>query len=79
MSTRTEQLIAQKEKEIEQLRATQYEADILTTINDKKHTEEQLYTVADAFCKNYERKVRQNNLVKARQAKASQTQSAPAS
>lgn len=75
MSTRTEQLIAQKQKEIEQLRETQYEQDIISVLNDKKHTGEQLYQVADAFCKNVERKMRQANLVKAREARKNQPHS----
>lgn len=68
MSTRTEQMIAQKLKEIEQLRETQYEADIVAVLN-KKHTTDELYAVADAFCKNLEKRQRQANLVKAREAR----------
>lgn len=69
MTTKAQQLIQQKEKEIEEIRAKAFEQDIIDVLSRKTHTEEELYAVTSAFDTNYERKMRQANLVKARQAK----------
>lgn len=80
MSSRTEQLIQQKVKEIEELRATQYTQDIIDVLQNKKHTAEELYGVCKAFTANIEKGMRQHNLEVARQArKNKQETSAPVS
>lgn len=66
MSTKTEQLIAQKEAELAQIRATQYTQDLIEVLQNKKHTEGELYAVSKAFTAYVEKKMRQANLSKAR-------------
>ena len=80
MSSKTEQLIKAKLEEIEHLKATQYSQDIIDVLQNKKHTEEELYVVCDAFTAYVEKKQRQANLEKARaEKKIKNTPSAPAS
>jgi hypothetical protein len=68
-ATKAQQLIQQKEQEIEEIRRHAFEQDIVDVLSNKKHTEAELYAVTSAFDANYERKMRQTNLVKAREAK----------
>ena len=66
MSTQTERLIAQKMEEIERIKATQYSQDIIDVLQNKRHTEEDLYAVCLAFTGFVNKKKRQDNLIKAR-------------
>lgn len=72
MSTKTEQLIAQKQKEIEQLRESAYRQELIDVLSDKKSTEETVATASKAFFDNYMKKKRQENLQKARAEKDKQ-------
>lgn len=67
--TKAQEAIQRKEQEIEQIRSSAFTQDIIDVLQNKKHTEEELYAVCNAFTGNYERKMRQANLVKARNAK----------
>jgi len=69
MSTRTEQLIANKLKEIEELKNNGLTQDIIDVLQDKRHSAESLYGVCKAFTKNFETKMRQANLQRARASK----------
>lgn len=78
MSTRTETLIAQKLKEVEELRANGLTQDIIDVLQDKRHTKEQLYNVCKAFCRAEETRMRQANLAKARSERKPKQQAQPA-
>ena len=67
--TRTQKAIAQKLKEIEELRVNGLVQDIIDVLSDKKHTREQIYSVAKAFTADYEKGLRQANIKKARKVR----------
>lgn len=75
--SKAEQLIEQKLKEIEQIRATQYTQDIIDVLQNKKHTEQELYAVSKAFTSFVEKKMRQANLIKARANRSKTPQDEP--
>lgn len=76
-STRTQQAIAQKMKEIEELRINGLTQDIIDILQNKKHTREELYSVCKAFTADYEKAGRQENLRKAREERKNNPKPAP--
>lgn len=76
-STKTQQAIAQKMREIEELRNNGLTQDIIDVLQNKKHTREELYAVCKEFTKEYEKAGRQENLKKARAERAQKQAPAP--
>ncbi|HWJ25229.1 MAG TPA: hypothetical protein VNS32_01735 [Flavisolibacter sp.] len=65
---------AQKEieehlKKVEEIRRTAFKKELISTAQNNRITDEQLYAVAKAFTNNHERAMRVENLKKAREAR----------
>ena len=69
MSTSAQQKIAEHQKAIEQIIATQFTQDIIDVLQNKRHTPEELYTVCKAYVNNHMAKFRKENLKKARESR----------
>jgi hypothetical protein len=76
-ATRTQQEIQKHLQAIEELRLNGLTQDVIEVLQNKKHTREELYAVFKAWTGDYEKTMRQNNLIKARAERKNKSETEP--